>query len=90
MVPDDRPNHRVLMQWDFYRGMWHVSFLEQDCRTPLPRKFKFQEPEKIRDLARKGEALRTSEDRMMFEQGIEKGRGAIYLNLTAEQYRKLR
>jgi hypothetical protein len=36
------------MQWDFYWGLWHVSFLEQDCRTPLPLKLKFLDPEKIR------------------------------------------
>jgi hypothetical protein len=36
-------SHRVLMQWDLYAGVWHVSFLEGDCRTPLPLKLTFQD-----------------------------------------------
>jgi hypothetical protein len=67
------------MQWDLYRSLRHVSFLEQDFKTPLSLKLRFKEPEKIRDLARTGEAMGTSEDRMMIEQGIEKGRGAVFL-----------
>jgi hypothetical protein len=60
---------------------WRVSFLGQDCRTPLPLKLVFRDPEKIRELARRGEAMGTSENRMMLNQAIEKGRGAIFLRL---------
>jgi len=52
--------------------------------------FTFIDPEKIRELARRGEALRDSESRQMLEDGIEAGRGGFYLRLTPEQYRKLR
>jgi len=40
----------------FFRGGWQVQFLEADLKTPLPRTFTFTEPEKIRELARRGEA----------------------------------
>jgi hypothetical protein len=36
----------------FLREGWNVQFLEEDCRTPLPRRFTFTDPEKIRELAR--------------------------------------
>jgi hypothetical protein len=59
-------------------------------KTTLPRKLTFSDPEKIRELARRGEAWGTSESRQMLEHAIETGRGGIYLRLTPEQYNKLR
>ena len=74
----------------FLRSGWQVQFLEADLKTPLPRRFIFADPEKIRELARRGEAWGTSEARQMLENAIETGRGGVYLRLTAEQYGKLR
>jgi hypothetical protein len=85
----DRPSHRVYMTF-FYRAGWQVQFLEADAKTPLPRTFTFTDSEKIRELARRGEAWGDSESRQMLEYGIEVGRGGVYLRLTPEQYRKLR
>ena len=85
----DRPSHQVYMYF-FKRGGWQVQFTEADLKTPLPRKLTFTDPEKIRELARRGEAWGTSEARQMLEHAIETGRGGIYLRLTPEQYAKLR
>jgi hypothetical protein len=74
----------------FFRKAWQVSFLEADARTPLPRTLTLTDPEKIRELARRGEAWGDSESRQMLEHAIETGRGGVYLRLTPEQYRKLR
>jgi hypothetical protein len=49
-------------------------FVEADLGTPLPRKLNFADPDKIRDLARHGEAWGTSEARQMLELAIEQGR----------------
>ena len=51
----DRPSHRVYMTFFYWAG-WYVQFLEADAKTPLPRTFTFTDPEKIRELARRGEA----------------------------------
>jgi hypothetical protein len=40
----------------FFRSCWQVRFTEGDLKTALPRKFTFQDAEKIRELARRGEA----------------------------------
>jgi hypothetical protein len=85
----DRPSHRVYMYF-FKRGGWEVQFLEADLKTPLPRKLTFADPEKIRELARRGEAWGDSESRQMLEHVIETGRGGVYLRLTPEQYARLR
>jgi hypothetical protein len=71
----ERPSHRVLQ----------VQFLEADLRTPLPRKLTFTDAEKIRELAKKGEAWGDSESRQMLEHAIETGRGGVYLRLTPDQ-----
>jgi len=74
----------------FKRGGWEVQFLLPDLKTPLPKKLTFADPDKIRELARRGDALGTSESKQMLEYAIEVGRGGIYLRLTPEQYKKLR
>jgi hypothetical protein len=74
----------------FCRAGWQVQFCEADLKTPLPRQFTFTGPEKIRELARRGEVWGDSESRQMLEHAIEGGRGDCYLRLTPEQYRKLR
>jgi hypothetical protein len=85
----DRPSHQVYMYF-FKRGGWQVQFLEPDLKTPLPRKLTFADPEKIRELARRGGAWRDSESRQMLEHAIDVGRGGIYLRLTPDQYSRLR
>jgi hypothetical protein len=40
---------------------WQVQFVEADLKTPPPRKLTFADPEKIRELARRGEAWGDSE-----------------------------
>jgi hypothetical protein len=54
-------------------------------RTPLPRKLTFTDAEKIRELAKTGEAWGDSESRQMLEHAIETGRGGVYLRLTPDQ-----
>jgi hypothetical protein len=85
----DRPSHKVYMYFFKWDG-WQVQFTEADLKTPLARKLTFADPEKIRELARRGEASGDSESRQMLEHAIETGRGGIYLRLTPEQYAKLR
>jgi hypothetical protein len=85
----DCPSHRVYMTF-FLREGWYIQFLEADLKTPLPRKLTFTDPEKIRELARRGEAWRDSESRQVLEHAIANGRGGCYLRLTPAQYRRLR
>ena len=74
----------------FKRGGWQVQFLEAEMKTPLLRKFTFADPEKIPQLAKRGEAWGDSESRQMLEHAIENGRGGLYLRLTPDQYARLR
>jgi hypothetical protein len=74
----------------FFKSGWQVQFLEADLTTALPRKLTFSDPEKVRELAKRGEAWATSQARQMLELAIEQGRGGLYLKLRAEQYSKLR
>ena len=81
--------HRICMNFMERHG-WHISFLEEDCRTSLPLKLTFANPDKILEMYERWGANRLLEDRAAVEHGIEIGRGAIWLRLTAEQYAKLK
>ena len=82
--------HRVLKQFMLAKDSWSVSFLKEDCKTSLPRKFVFQSELKILDLARHGGAEFNLAGRQAIEHGISMGRGSVWLKLTQEQYAKLR
>jgi hypothetical protein len=59
-------------------------------QKPLPKTLTFKDEGKIRELARRGEAWQTSEDRQLLDYAIAKGEGGIYLRLSPEQYARLR
>jgi hypothetical protein len=74
----------------FLRGGWCVQFSEGDHRKPLPRTVTFLDPEKVVEVAERGGALPDLAARQALDSAIEKGRGGVFLNLTEEQYRKLK
>jgi hypothetical protein len=84
-----RANHRVYMRFE-RRQHWHVSFVEAGLENELPRKLTFTPPGKILELARRGEAWGTLENRQAIERAIQAGSGGCYLLLTPEQYARLR
>ena len=57
-----KANHSVYMTF-ISRCGWQVQFTEGDLKTPLPRTFTFTDPEKIRELARRGEAWEMGDGR---------------------------
>jgi hypothetical protein len=77
------------MSFQDRRG-WQVQFLEADLKTPLPRKLHFTSHDKIIELVERGGGFKDQESRLVLEQGISMGRGGVFLNLTDEQYAKLK
>ena len=69
---------------------WVVNFLEGDLKTPIGRIRTFRSEEKIREMAERGGALKSQEDHQAFEYALSHGRGGLYLELTAEQYARLK
>lgn len=81
--------HRVLMQF-MRRSGWQVTFLEEDCRTALPRKLTFATTEKIFEIYDRWGENRSDAKRGDLERSIGIGRPeSIWLILTEEEYRKL-
>jgi len=62
----------------------------RDCRNHYLKTLTFKDEGKIRELARRGEAWQTSEDRQMLDYAIAKGEGSVYLRLSSDQYARLR
>jgi hypothetical protein len=88
MPPQDQ-THRVYLSFQF-RDDWHCQFLEEDLKTALPRKLHFASSEKLIELVERGGGFADQDTRLAVSQGIEMGRGGIFLKLTEEQYAKLR
>ena len=82
-------SHRVYMSFFLRRG-WFCQFLEADLKTPLPKKLNFRSPDKIILLAEHGAAFSNLETRQAMDHAIAAGRGGVWLELTEEQYRKLK
>jgi hypothetical protein len=72
------------------RQGWHVSFLEPDLKTSLRKHLTFASEKKIVELATRGGADLNLESRASIDHGIAIGRGGFYLNLTDEQYLRLK
>jgi hypothetical protein len=87
MNPNDR--HRVYMSFMDSHG-WQCQFLEADLKTPLPKRLRFSAPDKIVGLVERGGGFPDQESRLMLDQGIAMGRGGVFLNLTEDQYGRLK
>jgi hypothetical protein len=85
----ERGRHRVYMFFQRRNG-WHCHFLEEDLKTPLSKKLRFNSHEKIREIAERGGCNMNLEARQSLDHGIEIGRGGMWLELSAEQYETLR
>jgi hypothetical protein len=72
MTQDDR--HRVYMYFQ-YRNGWQCQFLDQDLKTPLPRKLHFMPSEKVIELVERGGGFTNQESQLMLDQAVVTGRG---------------
>jgi type II secretory pathway predicted ATPase ExeA len=72
------------------RQGWFCQFLEQDLKTSLPRKVTLDDAQKLIEMAERGGCTLNLEARQAMNHAIEIGRGGVWLELTEEQYQKLR
>jgi hypothetical protein len=74
-----------------YWNAWDVIFFDTDrMRTALPRRARFNSDEALIEFAQRAGGIKMSEDRQILEMMIQRKIGEITLNLTDEQYTKLR
>lgn len=80
---------RVLMNFDHYKDLWCVHFIEADCRTiigPPNRYYRFATLDGFRSFVIRCNPINMPE----FEHSVRAwGRGGTYVNVTDEQYGKL-
>ena len=67
-------------------AVWDLRFLEEDCQTIVGRRFDVPDDRDLFDLAERGGA-----DVAEIRQSIARwNKGSAWLNLTEQQYRRLR
>lgn len=75
----------------FVRGDgWVCSFVEADLKTPIGRIRQFGSADKLRELIARTPTRFDLAGKQALAHAIEGGRGGLYLELTGEQYRKLK
>ena len=77
------------MQFEFKAG-WVCQFLEEDLKTMLPKRVTVKDEKKIWELAKRGGFTLNISGRQEIEQALRRKRGGIWLDLTPEQYQKLK
>jgi hypothetical protein len=88
-MPTQR-THRVLMSFTYRKG-WHICFFDCDRRrSQLPRLAFCNSDEAMVEFSRRAGGPKTLEDRNIFDMLIQRGSGEITLDLTDEQYHKLK
>src|SRR5579863_2351879 len=85
----ERKRHRVYLSF-MHRESWYCQFLEEDLKTSLPRKLIFRSHQKVRELAERGGCALNLETLQALNHGLETGRGGVWLELSEEQYLKLK
>ena len=61
-----------------------------ECGGPLPRKARFTTDESLTEFARRAGGCRTLEDKNILDMMMKRKSGEVALELTDEQYDKLR
>lgn len=81
---------RVLMNFQQYQGLWHVHFIERDCKTTIgaeTRYYHFATLDGLRIFVNRCHPLNMAD----FEHCIRAwNKGSTWCDLTDEQYSKLR
>lgn len=77
------------MHFMLARG-WYCEFLEKDLKTSAGRRLTFASAAKVRELYDRFGCDKKLEDRQALEYGIENGKGSIWIELTENQYQKLK
>ncbi len=83
------PKRRIYMHFMVRQG-WYCQFLEEDLKTPLPRRITFKESAKVIEMAARGGYKLNLEGRQALDSAIANGRGGVWLELTPEQYANLK
>jgi hypothetical protein len=79
----------VYMHFMFRKG-WFCQFLEEDLKTPLPRTIQFTDDKEIWEMAKRGCFTLNISGRQELQEKMRKGSGSVWLELTPEQYAKLK
>lgn len=80
---------RVFLQFSFRQG-WFCEFMEEDRQTRLPHTVMLPDERKLFELVKRGGFTLNISGRREIEEAIRKKRGGVWLELTPEQYAKLR
>lgn len=81
---------KVWLRFKYIHTVWEVEFLEPKHWMTIGRRRRFESADPIRDMVARTSAQKTQASREAFGLALQKGEGQIELELTGEQFIKLK
>jgi hypothetical protein len=82
--------HPIVIKWKTDGPNWLVNFLDPRSRLPLTRQRVYSSPEPIQGLVARSLTILGGPKKTIFEQNLLSGRGEIEVEISGEQYVKLK
>jgi hypothetical protein len=83
-------NQFLNLRYELTDGVWRCDFLDRRTMSPLAKQRCFHHADSICEMVRRTPTRFNSEDRNLFEIGWDQGRGIVAIEVTPEQFLKLR
>ena len=80
----------VLMQFSYVDSGWVVDFTDPQTKKPIGRQLRLDKAETIRTLVNRSRTHLGAAPAVIVEKSLHDGRGELLLELTAEQFLRLR
>ena len=71
------------------KGVWHTTYQDHGLRRELRRPSRFSHADVVRKLFERSAENRDLESQNLLEIGVRDGRGAFWIRLNAEEFRRL-
>jgi hypothetical protein len=79
----------VYASFEQKEATWEVIMYDSGTQRQI-RRLRFEDSNKLIEMARRGQALGNLEAKQALDYGIDHGKGGMFLKLTGEQYEALK
>ncbi len=80
----------VVMRFRFVHCAWLVDFLDPSSKLPVGRQWQWEDPDTIRGIVQRSKTRLHGPRAQTFENQLRAGQGELILEVTGEQFVKLK
>ena len=83
-------SRQVLLRFRYDQCFWYCDFLDPKSKIPVGRQRRFETADTIRSMVAKTHTALGGTKKVMFERSLSIGAGELLLDITGEQFIKLK